>query len=77
MTPEDCALWIALDDWREKTTLMLYGHALLQDISGSLTMPTDVLNRIVECARAFKMKTLDDLRKEMELIGGAQMSFLW
>jgi hypothetical protein len=64
MTPEDHAPWKALDDWREKTMIALYGHALLQDISSSLAMPTDVLNCIVNCARAFKMNTLDDLRKE-------------
>lgn len=69
MTPEDCALWIALDEWREKTTITLYGHALLQDIGSSLTMPTDILNRIVDCARVFKMKTLDDLRKETKWDG--------
>jgi hypothetical protein len=64
MTPEDRALWKALNDWQEKMMIMLYGHALLQDISSLLTMPTDVLNRIVDCAHAFKMKTLDDLQKE-------------
>jgi hypothetical protein len=64
MTPEDHALWKALDDWWEKTMIALYGHALLQDISSSLTMPTNVLNRIVNCARAFKMKMLDDLQPE-------------
>jgi hypothetical protein len=64
MTPKDRALWKALDDWQEKMMIALYRHALLQDIGSSLTMSTDVLNHIVDCACAFKMKTLDDLRKE-------------
>jgi hypothetical protein len=64
MTPEDRALWKALDDWQEKTMIALYGHALLQDIGSSLAMPTNVLNCIVDCACAFKMKTSDDSQKE-------------
>ncbi|KAF8240013.1 hypothetical protein L208DRAFT_1235131, partial [Tricholoma matsutake] len=66
-------LWKALDDWREKTTIALYGHALLQDNGSSLTMPTDVLNCIVDCAHAFKMKTWDDLRKETRWDGADRL----
>jgi ATP-dependent DNA helicase RecQ len=64
MTPEDYHLQNALDNWREKTTEEHYGKAHLWDIGPMLVMPTEVLERIVDCTHYSKINSLEDMRKE-------------
>ncbi|KAG6375637.1 hypothetical protein JVT61DRAFT_3205 [Boletus reticuloceps] len=60
----DVALINALEDWRESTTISLHGEGFLFDLRPGLVMPTKVLDRIIACAHAHKIKTLADLHKE-------------
>ncbi|KAF8226812.1 hypothetical protein L208DRAFT_1013204, partial [Tricholoma matsutake] len=64
MTDEDFALWEALDNWQEAKTILIYGRASLRDVGSVLAMPTKVLDRIVECAHIFKIRSLDNLQRE-------------
>ncbi|KAG1867739.1 hypothetical protein F4604DRAFT_1584971 [Suillus subluteus] len=60
----DLKLTDALDDWREETTIKLYGHAHLHDLGPGLIMPNSILDRIVECAHFSKIRSTADLVKE-------------
>ncbi|KAF8424255.1 hypothetical protein L210DRAFT_3765528 [Boletus edulis BED1] len=69
MSSDDLALINALEDWREGTTISLHGEGFLCDLGSGLVMPTKVLNRIVTCTHAHKIKTVADLQKETSWLG--------
>ncbi|KAF8415303.1 hypothetical protein L210DRAFT_3495955 [Boletus edulis BED1] len=69
MSSDDLALVNALEDWREGTTISLHGEGFLCDLGPGLVMPTKVLDRIVTCAHAHKIKTVANLQKETSWSG--------
>ncbi|KAH9846602.1 hypothetical protein C2E23DRAFT_851964 [Lenzites betulinus] len=57
-------LQLALDDLRREKMRALYGRALLYNLGAALVMPDDIILRIVNGARAHKLRTLEDLQRE-------------
>jgi superfamily II DNA/RNA helicase len=66
--PDDIPLLEGLENWREHKTEEEYGWAALEDIGPTLAMSNDVLNRIIACARHFKIQSVEDLKKETKWI---------
>lgn len=64
MTSNDLLLIDALEDWREKTTILLYGEGFLRALGSGLIMPMSTLDHIVDCAHTYKITTIADLQKE-------------
>ncbi|KAI0639543.1 P-loop containing nucleoside triphosphate hydrolase protein [Trametes polyzona] len=63
-TPSSRRLREVLFDWRDQRTLEKFGAAILSDFGGNLFLPTTILDRIVLCAQAGKLSTVDALRRE-------------
>ncbi|KIJ10665.1 hypothetical protein PAXINDRAFT_85694, partial [Paxillus involutus ATCC 200175] len=55
----------AAEDWREEKTKQMHRESHLTDLGPGLVMPDTVLDRIVACAHHCKIKTTDDLCKEI------------
>ncbi|KIK73578.1 hypothetical protein PAXRUDRAFT_20702 [Paxillus rubicundulus Ve08.2h10] len=64
MGPNEYELGEALEDWREEKTREIHGESHLMDIGPALVMPDGMLNWIVACAHYFKIKTVNDLKRE-------------
>ena len=64
MGPKEDELLEALEDWRECKMRDVHGEAHLINLGPATIMPDDVLDRIVDCAHFFKIKTVDDLSRE-------------
>ncbi len=56
----------ALYVWRDERTIARFGRAALKKYSGSVILPAPTLARIVGCAQAEKIITLDSLRRELQ-----------
>lgn len=54
----------ALDAFREAKTIAIFGLANLRDLGPSLIMSNDVLERIIDCSRARKISSREELVKE-------------
>ncbi len=59
------ALRTLLFDWRDERTREEMGDAVLEDLGGCLILPVRMLVRIVDCAQAGKLQTLDNLKHEI------------
>ncbi|KAG2142784.1 uncharacterized protein EDB93DRAFT_1088757, partial [Suillus bovinus] len=64
MTSLDLKLVDALEDWQEETAIKLYGYSHLNDLGPRVVMPNSIMDRIVECAHFYKMKSIANLVKE-------------
>ncbi|KAG6883457.1 hypothetical protein C0992_008701, partial [Termitomyces sp. T32_za158] len=64
MTEQDHSLQDALDGFWQTKMIERYGVSLLKDFGPTLIMPEGVLDRIVSCARYFKIQTAEDLLRE-------------
>ncbi|KAF8448775.1 hypothetical protein L210DRAFT_3388132 [Boletus edulis BED1] len=64
MGPKEFELSEALEDWRERKMEQVHGKTHLNDIGPAIIMPDGVLDRIVDSAHFFKIKTVDDLSRE-------------
>ncbi|KIL55217.1 hypothetical protein M378DRAFT_42169, partial [Amanita muscaria Koide BX008] len=60
----DTGLLRALENWRCNETEKTYGKHYLRNLGPGLVMGTAVRDRIVECARFSKIRTIADLEKE-------------
>lgn len=60
----DAGLRQALEAWRRDTTVKEYGRANLRVLGLSLVMGDNVRDRIVDCARHNKIKTITDISRE-------------
>lgn len=60
----DSDLYEALEDWREEKTAVIYGRGNLNDLGPSLIMPSAILDRIIDAAHHYKIRSAQDLRKE-------------
>ena len=58
----------ALNEWRRKATIEKYGEAVLRDVGSSLILPTELLERLVDCAHYGKITNLDQLHKEVNWV---------
>lgn len=54
----------ALRVWRDKKTQELYGSAYLNDFGGSLVLPDNILQRIIDCASIARINSTESLCKE-------------
>lgn len=60
------ALSQALNAWRQKATVDMYGLAVFRDVGSALVLNDRVLERVVDCAHHGKIKTIEDLRREVD-----------
>ncbi|KAH9919665.1 hypothetical protein B0H21DRAFT_702082, partial [Amylocystis lapponica] len=60
----DHNLLTALINWRNTTAVAKFGDPAVKNNGGKLFLPMPILKRIVECARAGKISSLDQLKKE-------------
>lgn len=54
----------ALNDYRREKTVQIFSRAHLYNLGPGAIMGDDILKRIVDCARAQKLDSLDALKKE-------------
>lgn len=54
------ALW----DWRDQTAKFEFPPGVFSEYGANLLMADDILQRIVDCAHAGKISTIDDLQKQ-------------
>lgn len=64
-TPTTSALRKALFKWRDECTVNVFNSTIFSDYSGHLILPLTILNRIVDCAQAGKLASLDNLKREI------------
>lgn len=60
------ALSQALNAWRQKATVDKYGLAVFRDVGSSLVLNDRLLERLVDCAHHGKIRTLQDLQREVD-----------
>lgn len=60
------ALSQALNAWRQKATVDRYGLAVFRDVGSALVLNDRLLERLVDCAHHGKIRTMEDLRREVE-----------
>ncbi|KAH9914611.1 uncharacterized protein B0H18DRAFT_1144264 [Fomitopsis serialis] len=65
ISPAGHDLRTALDTFRRERTINKYGRALLDSLGASAVIPDDVIDRLVECAQARKIKSVDDIQREV------------
>ncbi|KAH9938065.1 P-loop containing nucleoside triphosphate hydrolase protein [Fomitopsis serialis] len=65
ISPAGRDLRTALDTFRRERTINKYGRALLDNLGASVVLPDDAIDRLVECAQAGKIKSLDDVQREV------------
>ncbi|KAL6300824.1 hypothetical protein BKA93DRAFT_712309, partial [Sparassis latifolia] len=51
-------------EWRDKTVRETFGAAIFTNYGGNILLPTLLLQRIVDCAHAGKLTSLEQLKKE-------------
>ena len=68
MSSKDHELACALDDYRVRRTEQKFSRAVLDDLGPSLVLPDGVLQRVVDAARAQKIRTLEDIHRETNWI---------
>lgn len=65
--PKDAAPLVqALKEWRDKTTSDRFGPGTADLYGGCLTLPSDILDRIVDCACINKIQNAQDVIKETD-----------
>lgn len=62
----DMRLRAALNAWRQATMVANFGEALMKEVGSSLVLPDVQLERIVDCAHGGAIKSVDDLRREVD-----------
>ncbi len=65
MTRKCLALRSALFNWRDERTAELFGATVLHNFGGSVVLPMDTITRIIDCAQAGKLATIDNLKREI------------
>lgn len=60
------ALSQALNAWRQKATVDMYGLAVFKDVGSALVLNDRLLERLVDCAHHGKIRTVEDLRREVD-----------
>ncbi|KAH9929411.1 P-loop containing nucleoside triphosphate hydrolase protein [Fomitopsis serialis] len=65
ISPAGRDLRTALDTFRRERTINKYGRALLDNLGASVVLPDNAIDRLVECAQAGKIKSLDDVQREV------------
>lgn len=65
-TDKDIELRRALHLWRKEATVNAHGRAVLRDIGTALVLPNQILERIVGCAHYGVLRTVEDLRREVQ-----------
>ncbi|KAH9833827.1 P-loop containing nucleoside triphosphate hydrolase protein [Rhodofomes roseus] len=61
----DLDLRNALVKWRAEETSTRYGPAALRNHGGSLILPDKALDRVIDCAHAGKLLSLEDVKREL------------
>ena len=56
----------ALREWRDKTASELFGAGNVDLYGGCLVLPSDILDRIVDCACIDKIRSVQDIVKETD-----------
>ncbi|KAF7792564.1 hypothetical protein EIP86_003605 [Pleurotus ostreatoroseus] len=69
----DQLLQADLHEFRKEKTIQLYGKTHLRNMGPTLVMGNDTLQRIIDCARAHKLPTLDALKKETKWVRTAEL----
>lgn len=65
-TPSCVALRDALLRWRDEHTVLEFDTSIFEDFGGDIFLPITILRRVVDCAQAGKLLSLDNLRKELD-----------
>ena len=55
----------ALDGFRRQRMLAKHGESLLNALGASIIMPNSILDRLVDCAEAKKIASVEDLHREV------------
>lgn len=64
MSATDVEFRDALHEFRRAETLKTYGRAILHNMGPCMVMGDEILGRIADCARAYKLGSREDLFKE-------------
>lgn len=67
-TATDVALIQALHQFRCRLTEELFGEPILRNMGPSIIMGDDTIQRLVDCARQFKIRDLTDLWRETKWV---------
>ncbi|KAF7793204.1 hypothetical protein EIP86_004313 [Pleurotus ostreatoroseus] len=62
--PMDAELQRALHDFRRTKATAKYGAFMLRNVGAGLIMGDETIQRIIDCARAYKLRTVEDLQRE-------------
>lgn len=63
---DEVKLLAALFEWRDKRAQECVASAILIDFGEDFFIPSTTIQRIVDCAHGNKVRTLDDLRREVK-----------
>ncbi|GBE79277.1 hypothetical protein SCP_0204750 [Sparassis crispa] len=56
---------MALFQWRDEITVKKFTESAFTNFGGNLFLPTTIVQRIVDCAHAGKLTSLEQLKKEV------------
>lgn len=65
MTDRCTALRTALCTWRDERAVEVFGPSNFQNHGGIMFIPSSTVTRIIDCAQAAKLLTLDQLKREI------------
>lgn len=69
-TRKDFQFQDALDDFRRDKMALLYGLDALDDLDAGMIMGDDELVRIADCARCYKIQSVEDLGRKIPIWDG-------
>lgn len=55
-----------LNAWRQNVAIERYGLAVFREVGSDLVLPDQLLERLVDCAHWGKIRTVEDLRREVD-----------
>lgn len=55
-----------LNAWRQNVAIERYGLAVFREVGSDLVLPDQLLERLVDCAHWGKIRTIEDLRREVD-----------
>lgn len=55
-----------LNAWRQNVAIERYGLAVFREVGSDLVLPDQLLERLVDCAHWGKIRTIEDLQREVD-----------
>lgn len=55
-----------LNAWRQNVAIERYGVAVFKEVGSDLILPDQILERLVDCAHWGKIRSLEDLKREVD-----------